>query len=144
MTETAPGEQGEKIHGYTDPHLNTPNSEHMTSIVPDSFEYSQCGDYKINQETLSSDIEAGRSSFNKEVCSQQLLAHDLSNGTSLCHASGLNFKDMSPRDLITSERSDDGCSDLKENPAHVGLGSVEMDLPTRDFTGGNVFMIYLT
>jgi len=159
MTEAAHGEQGQKIHGCTDSHSNTPNFEHMRSIVPDSFEYSQCDDYKTNQEILSSDIvEAGRSSFNKEMCSQQLLGHDLTNGTITCHASGLDFKDMpqncdvcipesvlddmSPKDLIIYERSDDACLHVKENPAHVFLSSVQKDLPTaQDFTGGNVFMI---
>ncbi|TKY75463.1 nucleus protein [Spatholobus suberectus] len=154
MIEAAHGEQGEKIHGYTDPHSNTSNSEHMKSIVPDSFENSQGDDYKTNLEILSFDIaEAGRSSFNKEICSQQLLGHDLPNGISTCHASGLDFKDkpqncdvcipesvlddMSPKDLIISERSDDTCSDLKENPVHVGLSFVQKDLSTaQDFTGG--------
>ncbi|KAL2576488.1 hypothetical protein AAZV13_16G079900 [Glycine max] len=154
MTEAAHGEQGQKIHGCTDSHSNTPNFEHMRSIVPDSFEYSQCDDYKTNQEILSSDIvEAGRSSFNKEMCSQQLLGHDLTNGTITCHASGLDFKDMpqncdvcipesvlddmSPKDLIIYERSDDACLHVKENPAHVFLSSVQKDLPTaQDFTGG--------
>ncbi|KAL2576486.1 hypothetical protein AAZV13_16G079900 [Glycine max] len=153
MTEAAHGEQGQKIHGCTDSHSNTPNFEHMRSIVPDSFEYSQCDDYKTNQEILSSDIvEAGRSSFNKEMCSQQLLGHDLTNGTITCHASGLDFKDMpqncdvcipesvlddmSPKDLIIYERSDDACLHVKENPAHVFLSSVQKDLPTaQDFTG---------
>ena len=40
MIEAAHGEQGETIHGHTDPHSNTLNSEHMKCIVPDSFEYS--------------------------------------------------------------------------------------------------------
>ncbi|XP_020224826.1 uncharacterized protein LOC109806737 isoform X1 [Cajanus cajan] len=160
MIEAAHGEQGEKIHGYTDPHSYTPNSEHIKYIVPDSFEYSQCDDYKTNQQILSSDIaEAGRSSFNsfnKEISSQQHLVDDLPNGTSTCHASGLDFKDrplpqncnvcisesvlndMSPKDLIISERSGDACSDLNQNPAHVGLSSVQKDLPTaQDFTGGS-------
>ncbi|KAL2344234.1 hypothetical protein Fmac_005519 [Flemingia macrophylla] len=164
MTEAAHGEQEEKIHGYTDPHSNTLNSKHIKYIVPDSFEYSQSDDYKTNQQILSSEIaEAGRSGFNKETCSQQLLGHDLSNGSSTCHALGLDFKDrpqncnvciadsvlddMTPKDLIISERSDDACYDLNENSAHVGLSSVQKDLPTaQDYTGGtsNAFSVVET
>lgn len=46
MIEAAQGGNGETRHGHTDPHTGTPNSEHMKCIVPDSFEYSQCDDYK--------------------------------------------------------------------------------------------------
>ncbi|RDY07457.1 hypothetical protein CR513_08430, partial [Mucuna pruriens] len=58
-----------------------------------------------------------------------LLGHDLPNGTSTCHALGLDFKDrsqncdvcipesvldvMSPKDLIISEKNEDACSDFK-------------------------------
>ncbi|KAK7386642.1 hypothetical protein VNO78_26976 [Psophocarpus tetragonolobus] len=159
MAEAGHGQQGEEVPGYKETHSNTPISEHMKSIVPDSFEYSQCDDYKTHQEILFSDIdEAVRSSFNKEMCSQQHLGDDLPKVTSTCHASGLDFKDrpqncdvcirdsvlddMSPKEIIISERSDDACSDLKENPAHVDLSSVQKDLPTaQDLIGGNVCMI---
>ncbi|CAJ1941922.1 unnamed protein product [Sphenostylis stenocarpa] len=154
MTETAHGEQGEKIHGYIDPDLNTPNTEHMKCIVPDSFEYSQCDDYKTNQEILSSDLaEAGRFSFNIEMCSQQLLGHDLPNITSTSHALGMDFKDnphnfdvcisesvlddMSPKDQVNSERRDNDCLNVNENPAHASLSSAQKDLSTaQNFTRG--------
>ncbi|TKY58558.1 hypothetical protein E2542_SST15622 [Spatholobus suberectus] len=107
MIEAAHGEQGEKIHGYTDPHSNTSNSEHMKSIVPDSFENSQGLDFKDKPQ-------------NCDVCIPESV-----------------LDDMSPKDLIISERSDDTCSDLKENPVHVGLSFVQKDLSTaQDFTGG--------
>jgi len=159
MIEAAHGEQGETIHGHADPHPNTPNSEHMKCIVPDSFEYSQCDDYKTNQEKLSSDLaEAGRSTFNIEMCSQKLLAHEMPNITSTSHASEMDFEDspqnfdvcipesvlddMSPKDLVNSER-DGEYSGVKENPAHVSLSSAQKDFPTaQDYTGGNVFMIF--
>ncbi|ESW28388.1 hypothetical protein PHAVU_003G282800 [Phaseolus vulgaris] len=153
MIEAAHGER-ETIHGHTDPHSNTLNSEHMKCIVPDSFEYSECDDYKTNQEKLSSDLaEAGRSSFNIEMGSQQLLGHDMPNITSKTHASGIDFEDsprnfdvcipesvlddMSPKDQVNSERRDDDYSGVKENPAHVSLSPAQKDFPTaQDFTGG--------
>ena len=159
MIEAAHGER-ETIHGHTDPHSNTLNSEHMKFIVPDSFEYSECDDYKTNQEKLSSDLaEAGRSSFNIEMGSQQLLGHDMPNITSKTHASGIDFEDsprnfdvcipesvlddMSPKDQVNSERRDDDYSGVKENPAHVSLSPAQKDFPTaQDFTRGNVFMIF--
>ncbi|KAK7346135.1 hypothetical protein VNO80_20650 [Phaseolus coccineus] len=154
MIEAAHGEQGETIHGHTDPHSNTLNSEHMKCIVPDSFEYSQCDDYKTNQEKLSSDLaEAGRSSFNIQMCSQQLLGHDMPNITSTSHDSGIDIEDspqnfdvyipesvlddMSPKDQVNSERRDDDYSGVKENPAYVSLSPAQKDFPTaQDFTGG--------
>ncbi|XP_027346611.1 uncharacterized protein LOC113858262 [Abrus precatorius] len=155
MTEAAYGKQGEMIHGpHTDQHSNTPNSEHMKFIIPDSFEYSPCDDFKTNQEILSSDIaEAGRSSLNKEMCSEQVPDQDLANGTSTYHASVLDFKDrpqdcdvcipesviddMSPKDWNISERSDNACSDLKKHPVHFGYNSLQKDESSAlEFTGG--------
>ncbi|KAK7360635.1 hypothetical protein VNO77_02643 [Canavalia gladiata] len=153
MTEAVYREQGEIMHGpHTDSRLNIPNSEHLKSIVPDSFEYSQCDDLKTNQEILSSDVaESDRSSLSKDMCSQQLPGHDLLDRTTTYHASGLDFQDgpqdcnlcipesvpddISPRDQIISERSNNACSDLKENPVHVGFDSMQKDLLTaQDFT----------
>ncbi|XP_027916913.1 uncharacterized protein LOC114176166 isoform X1 [Vigna unguiculata] len=160
MIEAAQGGNGETRHGHTDPHTGTPNSEHMKCIVPDSFEYSQCDDYKNkNQETLCTDlVEAGRSSFNIEMCSQQFLGHEMPNITSTSHASVVDFEespqnfdvcipesvldDMSVKDQVNSERRDDDYLDVKENPAHVSLSSAQKELPSaQDFTGGvsNVF-----
>ncbi|XP_019422414.1 PREDICTED: uncharacterized protein LOC109332026 [Lupinus angustifolius] len=144
-------EQGEKIHGpNTELSSDTHNSELMKSIVFDSFEYSPCEeDFKTEQAILSSDIsEAGRTSFNKG----QVPICDLPKGSSMC-ASGLEFKDspqdgdasipdsilpdMSPVDKIISERSNDACSDLKENPVHASFNLMQKELLTaHDFTEG--------
>lgn len=162
VIEDAYGEHGEKIHQpTTDPCSNTTNTEHMKSMVPDSFEYSQYEDLKTSEILAFDTAEAGRSDFNKEMCSprsqEQLPGCDLPNG-SPCHASELDFRnrphdcdayipesamdDMSPKDRIISEQSNDACSDLKENPVHVGFNSMQNDLSTaQDFTAGNVLMI---
>lgn len=151
VTEDAYGEQRERIHGpNSDLSSNTPNSEHREPIVLDSFKYGQCKDLKTNKTILSSDIaEAGRASFKKE----QHPGCDLPSGSSMCHTSELDCKDspqdgdvcipesilhdMSPKDRIISERRNGACSDLKENPVHVGFNSMEKDLPTaQDFTEG--------
>ncbi|XP_047170915.1 uncharacterized protein LOC124839211 isoform X2 [Vigna umbellata] len=154
MIEAAQVEHGETIHGHTDPHSDTPNSEHMKCIVPDSFEYSQCDNYKTNQEMLSTDLaEAGRSSFNIEVCSQQFIGHDMPNITSTSHASVMDFEDipqnfdvcipesvlddMSLEDRVNSGRREDKYIDVKENSAHVSLSYAQKDSPTaQDFSGG--------
>ncbi|CAL0330840.1 unnamed protein product [Lupinus luteus] len=145
------GEQGEKIHGpNTELSSDTHNSELMKSIVFDSFEYSPCEeDFKTEQPILSSDIsEAGTTSSNKG----QLPICDLPKGSSMC-ASELEFKDSpqdgdacipdsilpdtSPVDKIISERSNDACSDLKENPVHAASNLMQKELLTaHDFTEG--------
>ncbi|KAF1862814.1 hypothetical protein Lal_00040082 [Lupinus albus] len=151
VAEDKYGEQGEKIHGpNTELSSDTHNSELMKSIVFDSFEYSPCeGDFKTEQAILSSDIsEAGRASFNKG----KLPICDLPKGSSMC-ASELEFKDspqdgdacipdsflpdMSPVDKIISERSNDACSDLKQNQVHAAFNLMQKELLTaHDFTEG--------
>ncbi|CAJ2636399.1 unnamed protein product [Trifolium pratense] len=153
VTEDAYGEQGEKIHKpNTGPSSNSYNTEHMKSIVLDSFEYSQCEDLK-NSEILSFDIvEVDKSSFTKEMCcpkSQEQLPGDLPNGPSTCCASELEFKnrppdydacvpdsvldDMSPSDVcIPDSVLDDIC------PAHDSFSSLQNGLSAgQDFTGEN-------
>ncbi|XP_073219859.1 uncharacterized protein [Cicer arietinum] len=155
VTEDAYKEQGEKIHRpNTDPCSNSPNTEHMKSIVLDSFEYSQGEDLK-NSEFLSFDIaEAGISNFSKETCcpkSQEQLLGDLPNGPSTCCASELGFKnrpcdyDLCVPDSVLDDMSEDRimeqsidvCLDLKENPVNVRFNSKQNDLSTtQDYTGG--------
>ncbi|MCH82195.1 F/Y rich carboxy-terminal protein, partial [Trifolium medium] len=153
VTEDAYGEQGEKIHKpNTGPRSNSYNTEHMKSIVLDSFEYSQCEDLK-NSETLSFDIaEVDKSSFSKEMCcpkSQEQLPGDLPNGPSTCCASELEFKnrppdydacvpdsvldDMSPPDVCIPDSVLDDMS-----PAHDSFNSLQNGLSAgQDFTGEN-------
>ncbi|CAK8532948.1 unnamed protein product [Lathyrus sativus] len=123
VTEDAYEEQNGKIHKPdAHPHSNSSKTDHMKSIVLDSFEYSQCEDLK-NSEVLSFDItEVGRSSFSKEMCcvkSQEQLYGDLPKGPSTCSASEVDFKnrphdydlcipdsvldDMSPPDVRVSD-----------------------------------------
>jgi hypothetical protein len=157
VTEEAYGEQGEKIHKpNTDPRSNSYNTEHMKSIVRDSFEYSQCEDIK-NSEILSFDIaEVDKTSFSKEMCcpkSREQLPGDLPNGPSTCCASELDFTnrppdydvcvpdsvldDMSPPDVCIP---DSVLEDM--SLAHDSFNSQQNGLSAgQDFTGGNVFMI---
>ncbi|XP_045787380.1 uncharacterized protein LOC123882822 isoform X2 [Trifolium pratense] len=144
VTEDVYGEQGEKIHK-----TNT-GTEHMKSIVLDSFEYSQCEDLK-NSEILSFNIaEVDKSSFSKEMCypkSQEQLPGDLPNGPSTCCASELEFKnrppdydacvpdsvldDMSPPDVCIPDSVLDDMS-----PAHDSFNSLKNGLSAgQDFTG---------
>lgn len=158
VTVDAYGEQGEKIHKpNTDPHSNSSNTDHMKSIVPDSFEYTQFEDLK-NSEFLSFDIaEVGRSSLSIEMCCPKSQEHhpgDLPNGPSTCCASEVDFKnrppdydvcvpdsvldDMSPPDVCIPD------SVLDDMPlAHDSFNSGKNDLSAaQDFTEGNVFMIF--
>ncbi|CAJ2637524.1 unnamed protein product [Trifolium pratense] len=144
VTEDVYGEQGEKIHK-----TNT-GTEHMKSIVLDSFEYSQCEDLK-NSEILSFNIaEVDKSSFSKEMCcpkSQEQLPGDLPNGPSTCCASELEFKNRPPDydacvpDSVLDDMSlpdvcipDSVLDDM--SPAHDSFNSLKNGLSAgQDFTG---------
>ncbi|KAI5419480.1 hypothetical protein KIW84_043596 [Lathyrus oleraceus] len=166
VTDDAYGEQNEKMHKPdAPPRSNSSNTDHMKSIVLDSFEYSQCDDLK-NSELLSFDIaEVGRSSFSKEMCcseSQEQLHGDLPKGPSTCRASEVDFKNrphdydvcitdsvldvMSPLDVCVPDSVLDDMSPpdvcvpdsvLDDmSPAHDSFKSVQNDLPAaQDFTG---------